>query len=140
MVAVSLIRHTGFAVLFFMIFRCTMARGLLEVGLVRSRCLMVKVCMVCVQLKLQQELANTQEVAMKLEAENKEAVRAMQRMRADFKNQEEAQERLAAEKLAVRRENDILKETCLHLNSELESLEARRSVVPRPNQQVHATI
>jgi hypothetical protein len=78
---------------------------------------------------------------MKLDAENKEAVREMQRMRADFKSQEELQERLAAEKSAVQAENNILKETCLHLNSELEALEAKQIEVPVPksNQQVHAT-
>lgn len=91
-----------------------------------------------VQLKLQQDLANTQEVALKLEAQNKEAVCAMQRMRADFKSQEEQREQLAADKVTVIRENNILKETVLQLSSELESLEARKSCDSRQNQQVHA--
>ena len=88
------------------------------------------------QLTLQQDLANTQEVALKLDAENKEAMRAMLRMRADFKCQEEAREQLAAEKVVVRRENDILKETVLSLNSELASLESRQSSHSVPNPQV----
>ena len=90
----------------------------------------------CVQLQLQQDLANTQEVALKLEAENKEAVRAMQRMRADFKSQEEAREQLAAEKVVLRRENDVLKETVVTLNSELEGLEARMRRNSKPNKEV----
>lgn len=92
-----------------------------------------------VQLRLQQDLANTQEVALKLEAENKEVVRAMLHMRADFKGQQAREEQLATEKVVVRRENGILKETVLRLNSEVEYLEAGQTSESRPNQQVAIT-
>jgi predicted RNase H-like nuclease (RuvC/YqgF family) len=92
------------------------------------------------QLKLQQDLGNTQDVALKLEAQNKEAKWAMQRMRADFKSQEETREQLAAETVRLRKDNEVLKETVLRLNAELEALDARQDGERRPTQQVRMTL
>lgn len=75
-----------------------------------------------VQLKMQQELANTQEVALKLEAQNKGAMRDMQRMRADFKSQEQERERLVAQNLVVKRENKALQATVLALRERFEAM------------------
>ena len=91
------------------------------------------------QLKLQQDLANTQDVALKLEAENKAAVQQMQRMRADFRGLEEAHEKLAAETVLVRRDNDILKEAVVRLNTEREALRSRDNMEDAHKQQVHTT-
>ena len=89
-----------------------------------------------VQLKLQQDLANTQDVALKLEAENKEAVQQMQRMRADFRGLEEAHKKLAAEKVLARKDNDILKEAVVQLNTEREALRSRDSIDAAHKQEV----
>lgn len=79
-----------------------------------------------VQLRLQQELASTQGLALKLEAQNKTAAAEVQRMRADLKSQTAEREEVLRQSVSVKRENDVLRATVDALRGRFEALFAER--------------
>lgn len=79
-----------------------------------------------VQLRLQQELATTQALALKLEAQNKAAVDEAQRVRADLKCQQAEKEEVLRQSVKVKRDNDGLRATVEALRVRFETLFAER--------------
>jgi septal ring factor EnvC (AmiA/AmiB activator) len=82
-----------------------------------------------VQLKLQSDLATTQEVAMKLDKQNKLTKEECSRLRSEFKCQEDDREYLIKQNLLVKRENEALRGQVEKMRGQLEVLLAERNAL-----------